>query len=262
MHDLPAEARLFPWATDDAVVSAHRWSLLRWLGSIWPFWVALAFWSALNVYVLVKPPPDFTPAKHAAIVGGMLAIILGLFGFVLYMAAWRLTARTRAFFVFRKGFVYQDTAGEWGGARWADVREVWRAETVHHGVTTRSHVRLVAADADLLLDRSLNGYDKLADDVEQRVARATLPDLLEQYRAGDRLTFGELELDSGGATLRGREMPWSQIKGVNLVHGSLLFVGPPIDIWKGNGVALRNLPNTAAVLALLNVPPWAALKPA
>ncbi len=262
MPELPAEVRLFPWAADDALVSAHRWSFVRWLASIWPFWVALGFWAALNVSVAVKPPPDFTPAKQAAILGGMLAIVLGLFGFVLYMAVWRFTRRTRAFVAFREGFVYRDTAGDWGGARWADVLEVWRAETTHHGVTTRSHVRLVTADADLLLDRGLNDYATLADDVERRVARATLPDLLARFRAGEKLAFGPVALDAAGLHLRDRAFPWAEVKRIDLVHGSLLVVGPPVDIWKGNGAALRATPNLAALLAVLNVPPWAALRPA
>lgn len=261
MHDMPAEARLFPWATDDAVISAHRWSVLRWAGSIWPFFAALGFWAALNVQVVVKPPPDFTPLKHAAIVGGMLALILGLFGFVLYMAAWRFTRRTRAFFVFPEGFVYQDSAGEWGGARWGDVQELWRAETVQHGVTTRSHVRLVTSDADVLLDRALNGYPKVADDVEQRAARATLPGLLARTRAGERLAFGELEIHATGITLRGRDMLWDEITGYKIVNGALVVVGPKVDVWRGNGVRFRDVPNLSALLAILNIAPWAALRP-
>jgi hypothetical protein len=262
MPELPAEARLASWATDDDLVSAHRWSFLRWLASFASFWAAFGFWVAVNVSVLVTPPPDFTPAKHAAIGGGMLAIVLALFGFVLYMSAWRLGRRTRAFYAFPDGFVYQDTAGDWGVCRWADVAEVWRAETMHHGVVTRSYVRLVTADAELLLDPSLNGYAKLADDVEVRVARATLPEVLDRYRRGERLTFGPLELDKEGVTLRGRSVPWAQVKEFRLVNGSLLMVGPPIDPWRGNGVAYRDVPNLAALLAILNLPPWSSLKPA
>lgn len=261
MSDLPAEARVFPWATDDVVVSAHRWSLPRWAGSIWPFFAALGFWAALVVSVLVNPPAHLTPAKLAALTAGILGLILALFGFVLYMAAWRLTRRMRAFFLFDEGFAYQDTAGDWGGCRWADVEEVWRAETVHHGVTTRSHVRLVTPDADLLLDRALSGYDALAGEVQRRAARAMLPGLLADYRAGKRLTFGPFALDTAGVSLRGREVPWKEVKGFNLLHGHLLVVGPPIDVWRGNGVALRDVPNVAALLALLNVDPWARLKP-
>ncbi|HYH66429.1 MAG TPA: DUF6585 family protein [Urbifossiella sp.] len=262
MPELPAEARLAPWATDDALVSAHRWSALRWLASFASFWGAFGFWAALNVSVLVKPPPHLTPPKIAALTAGILALVLALFGFVLYGAAWRFRRRTRAFYVFPEGFVYQTTAGDWGGCRWADVTEVWRAETMHHGVTTRSYVRVVTADADLLLDRSLNGYAKLADDVEARVARATLPDLLDRYRRGERLAFGPLELDTEGVTLRGREVPWAEVKEFRLVNGSLLMVGPPVDPWRGNGAAYRDVPNLAALLAILNVPPWASLKPA
>jgi hypothetical protein len=262
MPELPAEARLAPWATDDALVSAHRWSLLRWLTSFGSFWIAFGFWAALNVYVLVTPPPGFTPAKHAAIGVGILAHVLALFGFVLYGAAWRLRQRTRALYVFPEGVVYQTTAGDWGGCRWADVREIWRAETRNHGVVTRRHVRLVTSDADVLIDPALNGYAKLADDVEQRVARATLPERLDRYRRGGRLAFGPLELDKEGVTLRGRAVPWAQVKEFRLVGGSLLMVGPPVDPWRGNGAACRDVPNLAALLALLNIPPWSSLKPA
>ncbi|HEX4612101.1 MAG TPA: DUF6585 family protein [Urbifossiella sp.] len=262
MPELPAETRVFPWATDDAVVSAHRWSLLRWAGSIWPFFAAMTFWAALVGNMLVAPPAHLTPDKLAVLTFGILAIILALFGFVLYMAAWRLLNRTRTLFLFEDGFVYRDTAGEWGGCRWADVIEVWRAETVTHGLTTRSHVRLVTPDADLLLDRALNGYDKLAGEVQTRAARATLPDLLARYRRGERLDFGPVALDSAGVTLRGREVAWAEMKEFRLLDGALLLVGPPIDVWRGNGVRLRDVPNVAALLALLNIPPWAALKPA
>jgi hypothetical protein len=262
MPELPAEARPVPWATDDAVVSAHRWSAARWLASVWPFWVALGFWAALVVSVVVDPPRHLTPPKLAALTAGILAVILALFGFVLYMAAWRLGRRTRAFYVFPDGFVYQDTAGDWGACRWAGVREAWRAETMHHGVVTRSHVRLVTADADLLLDRSLNDYSALADDVETRVARGQLPDLLRRYRAGERLAFGPVGLDTAGVYLRDRAFPLAEVKGVRLVDGALVVVGPPLGIWKGNGARARDVPNLPALLALLNVNPWAALKPA
>jgi hypothetical protein len=261
MPELPAEARLFPWATDDALVSAHHWSFLRWLASFASFWFAFGFWAALNVSVLVTPPPGFTPAKQAALLLGLLALVLALFGFVLYGAAWRLGRRTRAFYVFPDGFVYQDTTGDWGACRWADVAEVWRAETMHHGVTTRSHVRLVTADAEVLLDPSLNGYEMLADDLEQRAARGQLPGLLDCYRRGERLTFGPLELDKEGVTLRGRAVLWAEVKEFRLVGGSLLMVGPSVDPWRGNGVACRDVPNLAALLAILNIPPWASLKP-
>lgn len=262
MPELPAEARLAPWATDDALVSAHRWSVLRWLASFASFWAAFGFWVAVNVFVLVAPPPGFTPAKHAAIGAGLLAIVLALFGFVLYGAAWRLRRRTRALYVFPEGVVYQTAAGDRGGCRWADVAEVWRAETMHHGVTTRRHVRLVTPDADVLIDPALTSYAKLADDVEVCVARATLPDLLARYRAGDRLTFGPLELDTAGVTLRGRSVPWAEVKTFRLVGGTLLMVGPPVDPWRGNGAACRDVPNLAALLAILNMPPWTSLKPA
>ena len=261
MPELPSEARVAPWATDDALVSAHHWSALRWLASFASFWAAFGFWVAVNVSVLVTPPPDFTPAKHATILLGTLAVILALFGFVLYGAAWRLRRRTRALYVFPEGVVYRTTAGDWGGCRWADVADVWRAETMHHGVTTRRHVRLVTPDADVLIDPALNGYAKLADDVEVRVARATLPGLLARYRNGERLTFGPLELDKEGVTLRGRSVPWAQVKQFRLVNGSLLLVGPPIDPWRGNGAAYRDVPNLAALLAILNMPPWSNLKP-
>lgn len=267
MPELPAEARLAPWATHDALVSAHRWSVLRWLASFASFWAAFGFWAALNVYVLVTPPPDFTPAKHAAIGGGILAIVLGLFGFVLYGAAWRFLRRTRELYLFQEGFVFRLPGSTWFACRWDRVDAVWRAETMHHGVTTRSYVIVRASvedllmDHDLLLDRSLNGYAKLADDVEVRVARATLPDLLDRYRRGERLAFGPLELDKEGVTLRGRSVPWAEVKTFRLVNGSLLMVGPPVDPWRGNGAAYRDVPNLAALLAILNVPPWASLKP-
>lgn len=37
MPELPAEARVFPWATDETLVSARCWSTVRWLRSFWEF---------------------------------------------------------------------------------------------------------------------------------------------------------------------------------------------------------------------------------
>lgn len=70
MPELPAEARVAPWATDDALVSAHAWSAARWAASIWPFWAALGFWAALVAYVLVVPPPHLTADKLLALTAG------------------------------------------------------------------------------------------------------------------------------------------------------------------------------------------------
>lgn len=114
----------------------------------------------------------------------------------------------------------------------------------------------------MLLDRSLNDYAKLADDVERRAARGQLPGLLAVYRAGRRLDFGPFGLDSQSIYLRDREIPWATVTGFKLTDGALVVVGPPLDIWKGNGVRLRDVPNLAALLAVLDVPPWNALKPA
>jgi hypothetical protein len=261
---LPDDAQIFDWATDEVLLSGHPWGLARWLGSIWPFFLALGFWAAVSVRAAVYPPPQMTPAQTALLIVGLLALVLALFGFVLVQAGWRLLHRTRAIYLFPDGFVYRTTAGEWGGARWDQVREVWRAETMYHGVVTRSYVRLVLDDDTvLLLDRALAGYPALAGEVETRAARGMLPRLIARYEAGKRLRFGPFEMDRDGVRWgprEGQEAAWSQVKGFQLLNGALLVHGPPLNIWLGRGVELRKVPNQAALFALLDLPGWEKLK--
>lgn len=68
---------------------------------------------------------------------------------------------------------------------------------------------------------ALTDYDVLAAQVQMRTFAALWPPIRDRFRAGGRLDFGELEVDSAGVRYNGKLLPWAELKELSVAQGKL-----------------------------------------
>ena len=68
---------------------------------------------------------------------------------------------------------------------------------------------------------ALTDYDQLAEQVQTRTFTALWPRVREQFFAGERLAFGELEVGFAGLRHNGKLLPWRELKELVIAQGKL-----------------------------------------
>ena len=68
---------------------------------------------------------------------------------------------------------------------------------------------------------ALTDYDVLAAEVQKRTFAVLWPGIRERFRAGARIAFGELEVDSLGLRHNGRLLPWRELKELAIAQSKL-----------------------------------------
>lgn len=83
-------------------------------------------------------------------------------------------------------------------------------------------VTVVRADGtEAHFGAALSDYEALAEDVQKRTFAALWSDARARFRAGDRIAFGELEVDAIGLRLNGKLLPWHELKELVVAQGKL-----------------------------------------
>jgi hypothetical protein len=97
----------------------------------------------------------------------------------------------------------------------------------------------------------LSDYDQFAEEIQRRTFTAFWPATLQQFREGERLPFGDLEVSSLGIQHVGKFLPWRFVKEVTISQGklSIKVVGKWLP-WVL--LDLQTLPNPHVLLALLS----------
>lgn len=68
---------------------------------------------------------------------------------------------------------------------------------------------------------ALTEYDALAAQVQARTFAALWPGVLDRFRAGERIDFGELEAGRSGLRHNGKLLPWRELKELTVAQGKL-----------------------------------------
>lgn len=68
---------------------------------------------------------------------------------------------------------------------------------------------------------ALTDYDALAAEVQKRTFAVLWPGIRDRFHAGDRVDFGELEVDTRGLRHNGRLLPWRELKELAIAQGKL-----------------------------------------
>ena len=68
---------------------------------------------------------------------------------------------------------------------------------------------------------ALSEYDVLAEEVQKRTFAKLWPSVRARFRAGERMSFGELEVGPTGFRHNGKVLPWREVKEIAIAQGKL-----------------------------------------
>lgn len=97
---------------------------------------------------------------------------------------------------------------------------------------------------------ALTAYDRLAEEVQRRTFAVLWPQVWGRFRAGDGVSFDDLEVSPGGLRHEKKYLPWRELKEVAVVQGKLSVkqTGKWLP-WAVKDVA--GLPNPHVLFALI-----------
>jgi hypothetical protein len=98
---------------------------------------------------------------------------------------------------------------------------------------------------------SLTEYAGLGDLIEERVIQQLLPHMMEAYRAGGVLSFGQFVMRQQGMSDGARELAWTDVDRIQISVAAIQITKKPASmIWFNLSAA--TLPNFALLCAVLN----------
>jgi len=98
---------------------------------------------------------------------------------------------------------------------------------------------------------SLTEYAGLGDLIEEQVIQQVLPRMMEAYRAGGVLSFGQFVMRQQGMSDGARELAWTDVDGIQMSVAAIQITKKPASmIWFNLSAA--TLPNFALLCAVLN----------
>ncbi|MCP5094716.1 MAG: hypothetical protein GY943_04100 [Chloroflexi bacterium] len=125
--------------------------------------------------------------------------------------------------VFKEGLAY--TKQELTNiVRWPDITAVYQNVTKHYrnGIYTgTTHVYTIqcANGQKYTFNDALAKVENLGNTIQQEAFRHIFPRLIEQYNAGQTVSFGKLSISKAGIANKKETLPWNKIEGIQLTKG-------------------------------------------
>lgn len=191
------------------------------------------------------PEPVISKRVMALLMGGVVLLI----AVILFVQNWKRYGRwvelTTHGFHFHAGRQTADV-------HWDDVIAVRRESTTIGGSPALS-------DTNLWIERSggktihltsfLLDMPRLADIVLTETARRLIPRVWSQLQSGQAVNFGPLRITATELTTRGRDLAWSDVESMDVIHGSVRITQQgDTGIWLY--AAIKTLPNYHVLLAV------------
>jgi hypothetical protein len=177
----------------------------------------------IAILLAVGIGPWFVPVDPQSVMVGRIIsgiCIVGALGLVVRL--WLMIRGRLAWLEVDPAGLRWSQRGQESGRPWKDVKTVWRLERLVRGTPVGS-VRVDFRDGDpLLVDRSLSGYDEIADAI-QSYGVGVLRAIKESELAMGEVEFGPVKLLRDGILHEGRELRWADVD-YGIVRGSLWFV--------------------------------------
>jgi hypothetical protein len=149
-----------------------------------------------------------------------------------------------------EGVQWQDGQGEhlW---RWEEIAAVFRLDKIINQTFRVKQLRLVSAQGgQVTFDQCLSDYDRLADAVQETVARRLLPAKRAEL-AGARAEFGPVTLHRDRITIKGKTFTWPDVEQYTIFRGQFVVYPRGYKGIQCEEVSLSEVPNYAILLYLL-----------
>jgi hypothetical protein len=125
-----------------------------------------------------------------------------------------------------KGLIGDDRAAT-GGVAWGQVKEIYqnlRDQYVNgmHTARIRKYSLVLANGRKLVIDQRYSGIDELGRQLQMQVTASLQSKAANALECGERLVFGSLAIAQSGLSLKGKELPWSEVENVSVNAGYLV----------------------------------------
>ncbi|OIJ63610.1 DUF6585 family protein [Streptomyces mangrovisoli] len=192
--------------------------------------------------------------------------VVGLFIFVLpgLLFAWMLVqtpnfsrkSAARRLYFFEQGMIETDRKGQPAAFRWDSMMALQAiTERYVNGIHVATKYQYTLHKGDGTVRKVTDFYaepERWGPFIQQEIATAQLPGMLQMLEAGRTFTFGDMSLDRGGVTAAKRgAMTWSEIEDVRVNNGvvALRKSGKWLS-WSSKRV--KDIPNFLLFLALVD----------
>lgn len=184
------------------------------------------------------------PWYNLSILATVIFLALGLY---------RLRLSLIAVDVYRKGISIRTG---FGGARsfiWNDFHGLISSSIQEHffGYPVRDSYRarlILATGHSIELPGSLQHLPELISRIKAKLYPRILPRLQAEFKSGAWLNFGPLAIQSQALRLEGKELPWHQVKHVDIRAGKLVI---EFNDHSNRNISISRIPNLELVLQLI-----------
>lgn len=188
-----------------------------------------------------------------------LLVLAGLVWNIIYS----LQSRSWCVYVFNQGFVFLKD-GQPDIFRWEEVQVIWQQikQYYYYGFRiSKTHkyiIECVDGHRVVFNDRFKN-VEELGNGLSQQISEFMLPKILEDYNAGNVVTFGPLSVSQQGINNGEELLPWSSIQEIEASQGPVSVIRASQDIVKvrkegkrrnWSTVPVAKIPNFFVFLAL------------
>jgi hypothetical protein len=116
-------------------------------------------------------------------------------------------------------------------------------------VDTIHHFRIEKDDGKVIkLDNTVPGIKELGDRLIQESVSRLLPICRTMLQSGQTIAFGRLSVEPDGLSNRIRQLSWSNLSGVQMLHGRIVIESKSLGVW--DEVNVSSIPNALVFLAL------------
>jgi hypothetical protein len=179
------------------------------------------------------------------------AVCLGIGGWCLF-SAWRNWGSAAA--VFDRGLAVA-RGEDVRQIPWEDISAVWQAVTKHYtnGIytgTTHLYTIRLTDDTKYKFDDKYKDIEPLGTAIQSNVTNTLYPKYVAALKAGSRLEFGPLALDSNKLYSGKKELAWGEVKSVRIQSG-FVSVKKEKGWFRWAGATVPQIPNFFVFFALL-----------
>ena len=236
--------------------SSHRAETAQILGGLWASALAAGVVVAIVVTLFGSDIAEDTPGLRWGL--GVPAVLLAT-AVCLYLLYRAITAAGNRIHLFDEGLVHLHPTEQARAFRWDSVElrgGIAQHVTSHGPLLDRSlrldpHITVRRPDTAVttISKDSITDGAELISTIEDRVARAQLPDMIRKINEGHRLQFGPFSVDRDGVTADDTTVRWPEVTGFMFVK--VMGVGGISLAHSESGAAGSALDDEVPNLALL-----------
>ncbi|MBO0780124.1 MAG: hypothetical protein J2P37_14970 [Ktedonobacteraceae bacterium] len=188
--------------------------------------------------------------------GFILVLAMGILLLILSILTWLLPLFYRSWHIYvcSNGFLFMH-GQQIEVSRWDQIEAIWQRMKIDHRngtntITSYKYTIRRQDGAQIVLTSRFRNIARFGQRLRQEVTNCLLPRAIDEYNAGQTLTFGPLSINSAGISNGKNLLPWQQIKSVDEKDSTLWIkkAGKWLD-WAN--IQIAKIPNFCVFMALV-----------